>query len=85
MAYHVTLSASAKRELRDLPSQVVERVWPKLRDLAAEPRPQGCKKLYGNKNRWRIRIGDYRVVYAIDDTTKIVDITRVAHRREVYE
>ena len=64
---------------------VIERILPKIRDLANNPRPPGCKKLHGYKDRWRIRIGDYRVVYAISDTAKRVDVTRIAHRREVYE
>lgn len=58
---------------------------PRLERLASAPRPSGCKKLKGGDNEWRIRIGDYRVVYEIDDTAKTVDVTRIAHRREVYE
>jgi mRNA interferase RelE/StbE len=53
--------------------------------LADNPRPAGCKKLKGYKDYWRIRGGDWRVVYIIDDSAKRVNITRVAHRREVYE
>jgi mRNA interferase RelE/StbE len=53
--------------------------------LLRTPGPQAAKKLKGYKDIWRIRIGDYRVVYIIDDATKLVSITRVAHRREVYE
>jgi mRNA interferase RelE/StbE len=53
--------------------------------LAANPRPAGCKKLKGYKNRWRIRVGNYRVVYAIDDGRMSVDITRIADRKDVYK
>ena len=53
--------------------------------LADQPRPAGCKKLRGFKDQWRIRIGAWRVVYTIDDAAKLVRITRIAHRREVYE
>ena len=49
------------------------------------PGPPGCKKLVGGDKEWRIRIGDYRVVYEIDDAAKTVDVTRIAHRRDVYE
>lgn len=49
------------------------------------PRPAGCAKLRGHKDQWRIRVGDYRVVYQIDDSQRSVNITRIAHRREVYE
>jgi mRNA interferase RelE/StbE len=71
--------------LTGLPQNVIGRLLPKIRELAVNPRPAGCKKLHGYKNRWWIRAGDYRVVYAIDDTGKTVDITRIAHRKEVYE
>jgi mRNA interferase RelE/StbE len=83
--YEIVFAASAKREFRDLSPDVIERILPKIRDLANNPRPPGCKKLHGYRDRWRIRIGDYRVVYAISDTSKRVDVTRIAHRREVYE
>jgi mRNA interferase RelE/StbE len=49
------------------------------------PRPPGCKKLKGGDNEWRIRVGVYWIVYVIDDTARTLDITRIAHRREVYE
>ena len=83
--YLVTFAASARKELTGLPPDVIERLLPKIRELAGNPRPAGCKKLHGYKNRWRIRAGNYRVVYAIDDTGKAVDITCIAHRKEVYE
>jgi mRNA interferase RelE/StbE len=83
--YLVTFAASARKELAGLPSDAIARLLPKIRELADNPRPAGCKKLHGYKNRWRIRAGNYRVVYAIDDTAKSVDITRIAHRKEVYE
>jgi mRNA interferase RelE/StbE len=71
--------------LEALPDDVVQRLAPRIDALAEDPRPRGAKKLHGEKNLWRIRIGDYRVVYSIDSTGRVVDITRVAHRREVYE
>jgi mRNA interferase RelE/StbE len=64
---------------------VIARLLPKVRELAGSPRPTGCKKLHGYRNRWRIRAGNYRVVYTIDDAGKSVDITRIAHRKEVYD
>jgi mRNA interferase RelE/StbE len=83
--YLVTFTASAKKELKDLPSEVIGRLLAKIRELFGTPRPAGCKKLYGYKNLWRIRVGNYRVVYAIDDASKAVDIRRIAHRKEVYD
>ncbi|MGH9101893.1 MAG: type II toxin-antitoxin system RelE family toxin [Acidimicrobiales bacterium] len=52
--------------------------------LADDPRPRGCEKLAGMADAWRIRSGNYRVVYTIDDHVQVVTITRVGHRREVY-
>jgi mRNA interferase RelE/StbE len=83
--YLVTFAASAKKELKDLPPDTIGRVLPRIRGLAADPRPTGCKKLHGYKDRWRIRVGNYRVVYAIDDGRRSVDITRIAHRKDIYE
>jgi mRNA interferase RelE/StbE len=57
----------------------------RIEKLADNPRPSGCKKLRGGANEWRIRIGDYRVVYTIEDNTKTVDVTRIAHRKEAYK
>ena len=58
---------------------------PRLEHLATSPRRPGCKKLKGGDHEWRIRVGDYRIVYEIDDKARTVDVTRIAHRREVYE
>jgi mRNA interferase RelE/StbE len=82
--YSVSLAGSAEKELCALPTNVISRIVPRLDRLALVPRPLGCKKLVGGQNEWRIRVGDYRIVYEIDDKTKTVQITRIAHRREVY-
>jgi len=58
---------------------------PRLERLAAASRLPGCKKLKGDETEWEIRIGDYRIVYVIDHATNTVDVTRLAHLREVYE
>lgn len=84
-SYAVEVKSSARKELESLPDKVLERVVSKLQSLARDPRPAGCKKLKGYKDQWRIRIGDWRVVYIIDDTDKLVSVTRIAHRREVYD
>ncbi|MGH9432553.1 MAG: type II toxin-antitoxin system RelE family toxin [Terriglobia bacterium] len=83
--YSVEVKPPARKELEALPDNVLARVIRKIDSLGDAPRPAGCKKLKGYEDHWRIRIGDWRVVYVIDDETKLVSITRVAHRREVYE
>lgn len=60
-------------------------MMPRIENLAGNPRPPGCKKLKGGDKEWRIRVGKYRIVYEIDDSARTVDVTRVAHRREVYD
>jgi mRNA interferase RelE/StbE len=82
--YRVLLASSAKRELLRLPDSVIARILPKIESLAAQPRPHGCKKLRGGDDEWRIRIGDYRVIYSINDDAQLVDVSHIAHRREVY-
>jgi mRNA interferase RelE/StbE len=84
-SYRVALAASAERELRSLPAKAIARIVTRLERLAAVQRPAGCKKLKGGHNEWRIRVGDYRFVYEIDDAAKTVNVTRIAHRREVYK
>jgi mRNA interferase RelE/StbE len=83
--YSVELKPSARKELERLPGRVIERIFPRLEALEMEPRPAGCKKLKGGRDEWRIRVGDYRVVYTIDDVKLRVSVTRVRHRSEVYE
>ena len=82
--YRIVLERSAERDLRRLPADMHERVIAAIRGLAANPRPPGCRKLTGSQNDWRIRVGDYRVVYEIADEIRVVRVNRVRHRREVY-
>jgi mRNA interferase RelE/StbE len=83
--YRVALKSSAEKEFFRLPGTVSDRIFPKIKALGTAPRPNGCKKLVGGRNLWRIRIGDYRVVYTIDDESRKVEVTRIAHRREIYQ
>lgn len=83
--YSVELKPSARKELERLPAKLIERIFPKLEALGDEPRPAGCKKLKGGQQEWRIRAGDYRVVYTIDDAKLLVSVTRIRNRSEVYD
>jgi mRNA interferase RelE/StbE len=83
--YRITFARSARHELEVLDPSVIRRILPKIESLATHPRPHGSCKLTGAKNFWRIRIGDYRVIYSIFDNEGRVDITAVRHRREAYE
>jgi mRNA interferase RelE/StbE len=82
--YRVFLERAAEKDLARLSSEVHDRVITAIRGLANDPRPPGCRKLSGSKHDWRIRVGDYRVVYEIAEAIRIVRVNRVRHRREVY-
>jgi mRNA interferase RelE/StbE len=82
--YRVLLERAAERDLVRLSSEIHDRVIAAIQGLATNPRPSGCRKLAGSKNDWRIRVGDYRVIYEIADEIRVVRINRVRHRREVY-
>jgi mRNA interferase RelE/StbE len=82
--YEVYLEKSAENDLKRLPKSIFDRIIPQIKTLAENPRPSVCRKITGSKNDWRIRIGDYRVIYEVDEKAKAVRIMRVRHRREVY-
>jgi mRNA interferase RelE/StbE len=85
LAHKVLIKASAEKDVRRLPRDVRERVASAILALREEPRPSGVHKLKGRgEEGWRIRVGNYRVVYQIDDSLRQVTIFRVRHRRDVY-
>lgn len=83
--YRITFARSARKELESFDAHIVNRIFPKIESLARDPRPAGCRKLQGERNTWRVRIGDYRVVYAIYDDERQVDIIAVRHRSKAYD
>jgi mRNA interferase RelE/StbE len=82
--YRIEFAPGAARDLRGLPRQVQERLRPPIDGLAMEPRPPQAVKLAGSDELYRIRAGDYRVVYAVRVEVLVVLIVRVGHRREIY-
>ena len=82
--YEVYLERSAENDLKRLPASAFDRIVHQIKTLAENPRPSGCRKITGSKNDWRIRIGDYRVLYEVNDRGKAVRVMRVRHRREAY-
>lgn len=82
-SYNVRVLASAEKELRSVPKPQLKRLAARLQGLAANPRPHGSEKLSG-EDRHRIRQGDWRIVYSIDDEKKEVVVVKVGHRREIY-
>jgi mRNA interferase RelE/StbE len=82
--FEVFLERAAEADLKRLSKENFDRSIQHISALAEDPRPPGCRKISGSKKDWRIWIGDYRVLYEIDDKEKTVKIYRVKHRREVY-
>ena len=86
MKYEIVFRKSAVKELEDLPNKEIPKVKSAIEDLAETPRPDGVKKLKGTKETlWRIRVGNYRVIYSIEDVVKIVEVRTIGDRKEVYK
>ncbi|MDO4791878.1 MAG: type II toxin-antitoxin system RelE/ParE family toxin [Buchananella hordeovulneris] len=84
MTYRIDLTAAAARQIKKLPRPARDRVLDAIEDLAEDPRPHGARKLVGEQHAWRVRVGDYRVIYDVLDAELTVTVVRTAHRREVY-
>jgi mRNA interferase RelE/StbE len=84
VAYRVEVAPHAERQLRRLSKSVQARLTTRMKALADEPRPPGVEKLAGEENLYRVRVGDYRIIYAIEDEVLLVLVVTVGHRREVY-
>lgn len=83
-SYRIEWKNSAYKELQKLPRQMITRIIAAVTDLSNDPYPSGVKKLIGSERSYRIRIGDYRVVYEIIENKLILEIVRVRHRKDVY-
>lgn len=84
MPYTILFKPSARRDLAKVPKTVAERIARAIDALADQPRPSGCQKLANEDGLWRIRVGDYRIVYKIEDERLLVLIVTLGHRRDVY-
>jgi len=82
--HEIYLERAACDDIKRLPKGIADQVIAKIRSLSAEPRPAGCRKLKGSRSDWRLRVGDYRILYEIDDVSNRINVMRVKHRREAY-
>ena len=82
--HEVYLEHVAEKDLKKLPGEIFQRIITHIKSLAETPRPSGCRKITGTKNDWRIRVGDYRIIYEVDDNVRVVKVMRVRDRREAY-
>lgn len=83
MKYQLEITGTAEKELKKYPQKLQDRLTGKIFGLENQPRPFGCKKLHGS-DYFRIRIGDYRVIYSINDNEKIIKILDLGHRKDIY-
>jgi mRNA interferase RelE/StbE len=81
--YKITIKKSAAKELSDIPKKELPKIVKRIQTLAQNPRPHGSQKL-SRKEEYRVRQGDYRIVYSVDDKVLTVDLVKIGHRREVY-
>jgi mRNA interferase RelE/StbE len=83
-SFRIELARSATKDLRGIDRQWIPRILAAIEELAEDPLPVGCKKLVGSEHTYRIRIGDYRIVYDLQGAALVVFVVRVRHRRDVY-
>jgi mRNA interferase RelE/StbE len=83
VSYRLIAKQSVEKDLRSIPRADLQRIERRIQLLSNEPRPPGCEKLSG-VNAYRVRQGDYRILYRVDDQTRVVEIFKVGHRREIY-
>jgi mRNA interferase RelE/StbE len=82
--HEILLEQSAEKDLKKLPAILFHRIISKIKELAKDPKPKGCRKISGSKNDWRIRVGDYRIIYEIDVREYLIKVMRIRHRKDVY-
>jgi mRNA interferase RelE/StbE len=83
--YRLSIKRTASKELQAVSDkETLAKLIEKIKSLAVDPRPQGSEKLAGRSDLYRVRQGNYRVVYSVDDRDRLVDIVKVGHRRDVY-
>lgn len=83
--FEVIFARSARKELEKINIDDARKILNKIESMGKNPRPHGCEKLKGGENLWRIRIGNYRVIYKIKEINNIIDITIIRHRKDAYK
>ena len=84
-SYSICFNGSVKKELRQISKPYLQKILSKIEELSDEPRPFGVKLLRGENRYYRVRQGDYRIIYDVDDAVRMVTVVAVGHRKEVYE
>ncbi len=81
--YKISIKSTAAKELEDIPKKELRKIIKRIQSLAENPRAHGAQKLSGQE-QYRVRQGDYRIIYSINDKDLVVDIVKIGHRREIY-
>jgi mRNA interferase RelE/StbE len=84
LLYEIVLARSARREIARIPIQMARRIFARIERLAKDPRPSGTRKLHGSDDLFRIRIGDYRIIYRVLEDDAMVDVIAIRHRSDAY-
>jgi len=84
MSYSIVIKESALKQLEKVPKIFSKKIEKLIDSLSENPRPVGVKKLKGTKDLYRVRVGDYRIIYSIDEDVKIVDLRKIGHRKDIY-
>ncbi len=84
MPHELLIERNAEKDLKKLEISLFTKITTKIKELADNPHPQGSRKITGSQNDWRLRSGDYRILYEIVNKTKTIKIMRIKHRREAY-
>ncbi|AEG01822.1 type II toxin-antitoxin system RelE family toxin [Methylomonas methanica] len=85
MAYRIEFKQGVEKDLAKIPKALALKILDRIAALSEEPRPDGCKKLKGSENTYRIRVNDYRVVYSIIDQKLVIQIIKIGHRKDIYQ
>ena len=83
-SYTIRFDRKVKKDFRSILAQDIKRIKSAIQDLSNNPRPNGCTKLKGSNDYYRIRVGSYRIVYSIEDKTLLILMIKVGHRRDIY-
>ncbi|NHQ59998.1 type II toxin-antitoxin system RelE/ParE family toxin [Chlorobium sp. BLA1] len=84
-SYSIHWKNSAVKELKKLANEIIPEIVNTVNDLAVDPLPPGCKKMRGSVQTYRIRKGDYRIIYSIEHEQLVIHVIRVGHRKDIYE
>ena len=82
--YKIEIKKSAAKEIAKLPRNILKRILTKIESLSSDPRPNGCKKLTADE-KYRVRVGNYRILYSIEDEILVIYVVKVSHRKKVYD